>query len=203
MNSRHRQGHGLVAGACRGAVILPTEGDAALVEGEQPRVGDRHPVRVAGQIGEHRSPARRRGAWHRRPIRTSRSGASQAAKAPASVSQANSPKNCSRPVRCRPWPVPRGSDGGTDRDSTRTGRKKPGRHGTQRSPSAGPGHRLARCRAHAGWCVSADPQVCRTRVTPILRAQMLGIGGDGAQRLGGELEQQVVDHRPCWSRRWR
>ena len=28
-----------------------------------------------------------------------------------------------------------------------------------------------------------------------LRAEMLGVGGDGAQRLRGELEQQVVDHR--------
>ena len=27
-----------------------------------------------------------------------------------------------------------------------------------------------------------------------LRTQMLGIGGDGAQRLGGDIEQQAVDH---------
>ena len=28
----------------------------------------------------------------------------------------------------------------------------------------------------------------------MLRAQMLGIGGDGEQRLGGDVEQQAVDH---------
>ena len=36
-----------------------------------------------------------------------------------------------------------------------------------------------------------------------LRAEMLGVGGDGAQGLGGDREQQVVDHAPCCSRRWR
>ena len=30
-------------------------------------------------------------------------------------------------------------------------------------------------------------------MTPILRPEMLGVGGDGAQGLGGDLEQQVVD----------
>ena len=28
-----------------------------------------------------------------------------------------------------------------------------------------------------------------------LRAEMLGVGGDGTQRLGGDREQQIVDHR--------
>ena len=50
-----RQCHGLVACLALGvgfdAVVLPFEGDAALVQGEQPAVGDGHPVRVARQTG--------------------------------------------------------------------------------------------------------------------------------------------------------
>jgi hypothetical protein len=45
-----------------------------------------------------------------------------------------------------------------------------------------------------GWCVSAEPCVQDQRRTN-LRAEMLRVGGDSAQVLGGELEQQVVDHR--------
>src|SRR5215472_11372166 len=48
------EGHGLVAGPAFGAVILPAEGDATLVEREQAAVGDGHAMGVAGQIGEHR-----------------------------------------------------------------------------------------------------------------------------------------------------
>jgi hypothetical protein len=33
------------------------------------------------------------------------------------------------------------------------------------------------------------------------RAQVLRIGGDGEQRLGGDLEQQADRPRPCWCRR--
>src|SRR5215212_6641124 len=47
-----REGHGLDPGAPRravpGAVILPAERHAALVEGEEPAVRDRDPVGVAG-----------------------------------------------------------------------------------------------------------------------------------------------------------
>ena len=37
-----------------GPVVLPAEGDAALVQRDQPAVGDGHPVRVARQVGQHR-----------------------------------------------------------------------------------------------------------------------------------------------------
>ncbi len=52
--------HGLVARLPRAAVVLPAEGDATFVKREQPLVGDRHSVRVAGQIGEHRGWAGKR-----------------------------------------------------------------------------------------------------------------------------------------------
>src|SRR3984893_17661346 len=57
------------------------------------------------------------------------------------------------------------------RESTRTGRKKPGRQDTHLWPSKEmppPGTIMWTC----GWWVSADPQVCSTEVTPIAR----GIG---------------------------
>ena len=45
--------HGLEAVAAFDPVVLPLEGDALLVERDQPGVGDRDAVGVAGEIGEH------------------------------------------------------------------------------------------------------------------------------------------------------
>jgi hypothetical protein len=42
--------HGLVAGAPLGPVVLPAEGDAAFVEGDQALVGDRYAVRIPRQV---------------------------------------------------------------------------------------------------------------------------------------------------------
>ena len=46
--------HRLVAGAAVGTIILVPEGDAVLVEGDEPAVGDGDAVGIARQIGEHR-----------------------------------------------------------------------------------------------------------------------------------------------------
>ena len=59
------------------------------------------------------------------------------------------------------------------RESTRTGRKKPGRQDTQRLPSnemPPPGTIMCTC----GWWVSAEPQVCRTEVMPTRAPRCLG-----------------------------
>ena len=45
----------LVAGVARGPVILPLEGHALAVEGDEPAIGDSNPVRVAGKVGEEAS----------------------------------------------------------------------------------------------------------------------------------------------------
>ena len=42
--------------------------------------------------------------------------------------------------------------------------------------------------------MSVEPQVCSTAVIAILRAEALGIGGDGERCLGRRLHQQIVDH---------
>jgi hypothetical protein len=44
--------HGLEPVAASDAVVLPLEGDAGLVERDQPGVGDRDAMGVAGEIGE-------------------------------------------------------------------------------------------------------------------------------------------------------
>src|ERR1700674_3544510 len=49
-----RERHGLEALAPVTAVILPLEGDAVAVAGDQPAVGDGDAVGIARQIGEHR-----------------------------------------------------------------------------------------------------------------------------------------------------
>src|ERR1700722_7397779 len=46
--------HRLVAGAAVGTIILVPEGDAVLVEGDEPAVGDGDAVGIARQISEHR-----------------------------------------------------------------------------------------------------------------------------------------------------
>jgi len=53
--------HALVSRAAVGAVVLVPEGDAVLVEGDQPAVGDGDAVGVARQIGEHRLGSAERG----------------------------------------------------------------------------------------------------------------------------------------------
>ena len=47
------QCHGLVAITFFGAIVLPLEGNTALITGDQTAVGDRHTMGVARQIGEH------------------------------------------------------------------------------------------------------------------------------------------------------
>src|SRR5207249_9668405 len=47
------QRHGLVAVRALDPVILPREGDAGLVGGDQPAIGDGDAVGVARQISEH------------------------------------------------------------------------------------------------------------------------------------------------------
>ena len=45
--------HDLLAVAALGAIVLPSEGDAVAVAGDQPAVGDGDAVGIARQIGQH------------------------------------------------------------------------------------------------------------------------------------------------------
>ena len=55
------KGHELVSCAAVGAIVLVPEGDAVLVERNQPAVGDGDAVGIARQIGEHRLWSAERG----------------------------------------------------------------------------------------------------------------------------------------------
>src|ERR1700694_5323026 len=50
----------------------------------------------------------------------------------------------------------------------------------------------SRCRLRKGASIPLGVQDQRH---PDLRAEMLRVGGDGTQRLGGNLEEQVIDER--------
>ena len=79
-------------------------------------------------------------------------------------------------------------------ESTRTGRRKPGRQDTQRSPSSEmppPGTIMWTC----GWWVIAEPQVWSTAVMPMRAPRCLGSAAIVSMRLGRGAEQEVVDHR--------
>ncbi len=82
------------------AIILVAEGDARLVEGEQPPVRDGDAVRIAREIGQHRF-----GAGERRlgvaPQRLWRTGERWCRKARRSASGARPPKKASLSASCR------------------------------------------------------------------------------------------------------
>ena len=48
-----REPHDLLTVATIGAIVLPSEGDLGLVEGDQPAVGNGDAVGIARQIGQH------------------------------------------------------------------------------------------------------------------------------------------------------
>ena len=181
------------------AVVLPAEGDAALIEGDEPGVGDRHAVRVARQIGQHRlGPGE--GALgvddpfaltqRREPVgeglgiaelgvlaeELQLPGAMQALQlfeeaAPEQPRQHPHRQEEPRPARHPALAVGGEAAAGHDAVHVRMVRQR-------RAP--GVQHQRG-----------ADP-----------RTQVLRIGGDGAQRLGGDVEQQSRRSPPCCSRRW-
>src|SRR5208337_2376305 len=119
-----------------------------------------------------------------------RKGASAASKARLWARNARSPKKARRPASCRAA-RPSRKRRRNRRDSTRTGRKKPGLEAIQRP---------VRRQAAAGHD-DMDMRMMGERRAPGVedggeadaRAEMLGIGGDRGQRLGRRPEQEVVD----------
>ena len=186
-----RQGHGPVALAPVAAVVLDVEGHARVGRGDQPAVRDGDAVGVAAEVGEHRLRAGEGRLGVDEPVLPAQRR-EMAPKAPASFRRARSPKKASRPAA---WAAARPSSMSrrNRRESTRTGRRKPGRQRIQLAPSRAmppPGTIMWMC----GWWVIAEPQVCSTAVMPMRAPRCLRIGGDGQQRLGGGPEQEVVDH---------
>ena len=196
------QRHGLVARLPRGAVILAAEGDATLVEGDESPVGDRHPVGVTGQIREHRGGPGERALGIDDPFALAqRCRASRRSPRRRPV-DAYSPKNCSRPLRCA-WSSSSRKRRRNRRESTRTGRKKPGLAG---DPARTVGERQTTAGNDA-----MHVRMVRQRRSPgmqdqghtDLRTEMLRVGGDGAQRLARRPRTTGRRSPPCCSRRWR
>jgi hypothetical protein len=171
---RHRL-HGAVPSRWPGS---PSSGSAprARPSRDEPPVGDRHPVGVARQVGQHRRRTGERALGVDHPLAGCRRGASQSAERdrhrPRPRELAEAPQ-----LVCAHAPSRSSSGEATPeqrRDSTRTGRKKPRRQATQcaRRPGRCPPPGTMPCTW--GWWVMADPQVCSTRVAPIRAPRCLG-----------------------------
>ncbi len=120
-----------------------------------------------------------------------RSGASAASKARFSARGARSPKKTRRLASCRAA-RPSRKRRRNRRESTRTGRKKPGLQAIQREPSGDrppPGTMTWTC----GMMGQRRAPGVKDGGQADARAEMLRVGGDGGQRLGGGPEQEVVD----------
>src|ERR1700687_217628 len=128
------EGHDLVAGAPLRAVVLPAEGQAPFVQRDEPLVGDGDAIGIERVIRASPRSAPSSGRVTLPPHSLAKPGASHCAKTAGSASASYSPKKRSWPRRCSAASSSR-KRRRNSRESTRTGRKKPGRHATQRSPS--------------------------------------------------------------------
>ena len=182
------QRHDLATHAAAGAVVLPAEGHAARVHAEQSAVGDRHPVRVARQVGQHGRGAGERAlgvdhpfgaAQGREPVGegagfSQRRELAEEAQSPALV-QALEFFEEAPPKQAREHA-----------------------HGQEESGSAGaPG--TVGCQAAAGHD-AVHMGVMRQRRAPGVQhergadpsTEVLGVGGNGQQHFGGDVEQQGI-----------
>ncbi len=174
------------------AVVLVAEGHAALVEAEQAAVRDGDAVGVAGEIGEHRLgsgegrlgvdepvllPQRREIGGKGRPVAQAAELAEECQ--PARHMGVGDPGQEEPPEQAREYPHRQKETGSARHPADAIGRYSTAWHDHVEMRMVR--HRRAPGVEHGG---DADPG-----------AEMLGIGGDGEQRLGRRAEQQVVDHR--------
>ena len=125
--------HDLLAITAFGTIVFPSESDSTTVAGDQAAVGDGDAVGITRQIGQHGLwPAERTlgiddpfGSAQPRQVSRERLRIGESSMIAEELQAAGlvAASSLSRNSRNR-------------RDSTRTGRKKPGRHDTQRSPSS-------------------------------------------------------------------
>jgi hypothetical protein len=187
-----REGHGPVALLPVPAVVLVSERDAVRVEGDQPAVRDGDAVGVAREIGEHRlgsgegslavdEPPRR---LERREEGGEDIGSGGMSALAEELQLAGGMR---RGELFQHQPAKERREHAYRQKEARPARDPPGF--IERDSTAGHNHVQVRMMGHR-----RAPGV-QHRGDPDPRAEMLGIGGDGQQRLGRRLEQQVVDHR--------
>ena len=200
MNSSVASVIDLVAVAAFGAIVLPPEGDAVAVERDQPAVGDGDAVGVAREIGQHGlGPAERAlgvddpfGFAQRRQIRREGLRVGESGVIAEELQAAG---------------VVRGDQLLQEQPAEQA------REHAHRQEEAGPAGdpALAVERDAAARHDHVDVRMMGQRRAPGVQhggdadagAEVLGVGGDGDQRLGRGLEQEVVDRRPCSGRRCR
>src|SRR5215472_1819573 len=180
------------------AVILVAEGHATLIEGNEPTVCDGDAMGIAGEIGKHgfRPGEGRLGvdepilSLERREIRGEGLAATQVLdlskeREPARGVSLDEPGQEKPPEQAGQYPHWQQEAGSAAHPAPAAGFYR-GR--LERYPAARHNHMDVRMVGHG-----RAPGV-EYRGSADARAEMLGIGGDGEQRLGGGAEQQIVNH---------
>ena len=130
---RRGQGHGLLPRCVGTAVVGVAEPDLPRVEGEEPLVGDGDPMRVPTDVIEHLVGPGEGWLGVDHPVGLP-GGLEMGGKVLPTLRASSVPAKCN-------WPVSNASHTAssssrrTSRESTRTGRKNPGRHDTHCVPS--------------------------------------------------------------------
>ena len=182
--------HDLLALATIGAIVLPSEGDAGAVAGDQPAVGDGDAVGIARQIGQHGLwPAERAlgiddpfGSAQRCQIRRERLQVGESGMIAEELQMAGF---VGRDQLLQEQPA------------------EQAREHAHRQEEAGPARYPAFAveRDAAARHDHVDVRMMGERRAPGMEnrgdadagAEVLGVGGDRDQRLGRGLEQQIVD----------
>ena len=199
MNSVGGERHGLLARRV-GSIVLVAEAHVVVVDVEQPVIGDRDAMGVATDVVEHLLRPGERPLWRRRPTRSAAAGATCGQRRADPATPRASPKN-------RSWPASKAACSAVQEETTEEAREH-----AHRQEEAGPTRDPARAigREAAARDDTMEMRMMHQGLSPRvqhgeeadLRAEMLRIGGDGAQGLGGRAKQDAVDHALCSGRRW-
>lgn len=177
--------HGLDWCPAFGTIVLPAERNTTFIERDEPLVGNGHPVGIARQIGQHGRRADKRpfGIHH-----------------PFALAQRRQPVG--EGARLRHWQVlaeelqtPGAMSLFERLEEAPAEQAREHTHGQKEAVPAGypafaiEGEPATRNDAmHVGMVRQCRTLGVQDQRDTDLRAQMLGIGGDGAQRLGGDIE---------------
>ena len=192
MNSVGGERHRLLPVAI--AIVLPTEADFALVDGEKAVIGDGDAVGVSREVGQDLFGAAEGRFGVDAPFRLS-GGSEVAAEGATGPGAAPAPAEGQLLGDEGLLQMRQETAGGRDETSTRTGRKK-------LRPASDP---AAIGRETAAGNDAMQVRMMEQCLAPgvehgekaELGAEMLGIGGDRAQGLGGGVKQDPVD-RPLF-----
>ena len=182
--------HGPEPVAAFDPVVLPFEGHACLVERDEPRVGDRHAVGVAREIGKHGFRPGEGSLGVDDPL-----GAAQRRERGVESALVGERRQIAEEDQAAGL-----MQGGEAFEKEAAEQAREDAHGQEEAGLAGGPARPIRRHAATGND-DVDVRMMGERRAPGVedggqadaRAQMLRVGGDREQRLGGGSEQEVVD----------